>query len=238
MQQGGRGFSIQRKVKEKTPCAVHAYDNSKIEDTAVVPKDGSGIGVSSVADLVAKANAYVDDEKNSCSCINRLDINGHGTDGYQSVGNGSAYIENEKALVHNSTDEHLQQLDKIKFCSRGVFMMIGCHVGRGDGKTLLHRLSAILPGKLIGGAQHYTAPTAKGGPLVVGKGDLLNEKGNIDTSKADPFMTSPFVRWHITIEGKEYVINGNETTSTEGKAKLKAGEKIKVKTPEGEVRVK
>jgi hypothetical protein len=60
----------------------------------------------------------------------------------------------------------------------------------------------------------------------------------MDWDKADPFLTSPFVRWHITIEGKEYVINGTEATSSEGKAKLKAGEKIKVKTPEGEVRIK
>jgi Domain of unknown function (DUF4157) len=238
LQQRGGSRGIQRKVKEKTPCQVHAYDNSIPKDPAIVPTDGSGIGVSSVADLVTKANAFVDDEKNSCSCINRLDINGHGTDGYQSVGNGSSYINNDKALVHDSTDEHLQQLSKIKFCSTGLFMMIGCHVGRGNGKTLLHRLSAILPGKLIGGAQHFTGPTAKGGPLVQGEGDVLTSSGNLDTSKADPFLTSRFVRWYITIDGKEYVINGDETTSKEGKAKLKAADKIKVKTPDSTVRIK
>src|SRR6185503_1600241 len=50
LQQRGRGSSIQRKEKEKTPCAVHAYDNSDPKDTAVIPKSG-GVGVGSVADL-------------------------------------------------------------------------------------------------------------------------------------------------------------------------------------------
>jgi hypothetical protein len=238
VQQGGRGFSIQRKVAEKAPCSVHAHDNSNPKDAAIVPTDGSGIGVSSVADMVTKVNAYVNDDKNNCSCLKRLDINGHGTDGYQSVGNGSSYINNDKALVHNSTDEHLNQLSKIKFCATGMVMLIGCHVGRGDGKTLLHRLSAILPGKLIGGAQHFTGPTAKGGPVVQGEGDKLDASGNLDMSKADPFLTSRFVRWHLTVDGKEYVINGDETTSKENKGKLKAAEKIKVKTPDGIVNIK
>ena len=117
-------------------------------------------------------------------------------------------------------------------------MLMGCHVGQGKGKTLLSRLSAILPGKLIGGAQHFTGGTGLGGKRVVGKGDVLNKDGTMDWDKADPFLTSPFVRWHITIAGKEYVINGTEATSSEGKAKLKTAEKIKVKTPEGEVRIK
>lgn len=237
MQQGGRGFSIQRKEKDKTPCAVHAYDNSNAKDKAVIPKKG-GVGVSSVADLVSKVNAYVDDPKNSCSCVNRLEINGHGTDGYQSVGNADKYANDDKALVHDSTEEHLKQMASIKFCSRGLVMLMGCHVGHGKGKTLLSRLSGMLPGKMIGGAQHYTAGTGMGEKRVVGAGDLLDKKGNMDWDKADPFLTSPYVRWHITIEGKEWVINGTEATSSEGKAKLKAGEKIKVKTPEGEVKIK
>lgn len=238
LQQGGRGSSIQRKVIEKTPCAIQAYDNSNPKDAAIVPTDGSGVGVSSVADLVGKVNGYVDDEKNHCTCIKRLDINGHGADGYQSVGNGSNWINNEKALVHTSTDEHLQQLSKIKFCGYAMFSLIGCHVGRGDGKTLLHRLSTILPGKLIGGAQHYTAPTAGGGAKVQGEGDKLTADGKIDMSKVDPFLTSRFVRWHLTINGKEYVINGDETTSTENKSKLKAADKVNVKTPDGVVNIK
>ncbi|HSE22354.1 MAG TPA: DUF4157 domain-containing protein [Pyrinomonadaceae bacterium] len=237
MQQGGRGFSIQRKEKEKTPCAVHAYDNSNPKDTAVIPKKG-GVGVGSVPDLVSKVNAYVDDPKNSCSCVNRLEINGHGTDGYQSVGNGDKYVPDDKALIHDSPEEHLKQMATIKFCSRGLLMLMGCHVGHGKGKTLLSRLSAILPGKMIGGAQHYTAGTGMGEKRVVGAGDLLDKKGNIDWDKADPFLTSPFVRWHVTIDGKEYVINGTEATSSEGKAKLRAGENVKLKTPEGEVRIK
>jgi hypothetical protein len=237
VQQGGRGLSIQRAVKEKTPCAVHAYDNSNPKDTAVIPKSG-GVGVSSVADLVSKVNAYVSDDKNSCSCVNRLEINGHGTDGYQSVGNGDQYVNDDKALVHDSTEEHLKQMASIKFCSNGLLMLMGCHVGHGNGKKLLSRLSGILPGKLIGGAQHFTGGSGLGGKRVVGAGDILNKDGTMDWDKADPFLTSPYVRWHITIEGKEYVINGTEATSSEGKAKLKAGEKIKVKTPEGEVKIK
>jgi hypothetical protein len=238
VQQGGGRCFIQRDVKEKTPCAVHAYDGSNPKDSAIVPKDGSGVAVSSVADLVTKVNAHVDDPKNNCSCVHRLDINGHGTDGYQSVGNGSNYANDDKALVHDSKEEHLKQLDKIKFCSMGVFMLIGCHVGRGAGKTLLSRLSAILPGKLIGGAQHYTAPTAAGGPRVAGAGDVLGPGLTLPRDKSDPYLQSRFVRWHLTIEGKEFVINGDETTSTEGKAKLKAADRIKVKTPEGLVKIK
>jgi hypothetical protein len=237
VQQRGGHNSIQRNVKEKTPCAVHAYDNSNPKDTAVIPKSG-GVGVSSVADLVSKVNGYVDDPKNSCSCVNRLEINGHGTDGYQSVGNGNQYVNDDKALVHDSKEEHLKQMANIKFCSYGLLMLMGCHVGHGNGKKLLSRLSAILPGKLIGGAQHFTGGTGLGGKRVVGAGDILNKDGTMDWDKADPFLTSPFVRWHITIDGKEYVINGTEATSAEGKAKLKAGEKIKVKTPDGEVKIK
>jgi len=237
LQQRGRGSSIQRKEKEKTPCAVHAYDNSDPKDTAVIPKSG-GVGVGSVADLVSKVNAYVDDDKNACSCVNRLEINGHGTDGYQSVGNAKNYFNDAKALVHDSTEEHLKQMAGIKFCSNGLLMLLGCHVGHGKGKTLLSRLSGILPGKLIGGAQHYTGGQGMGQKKVVGEGDLLDKNQQIDMNKADPFLTSPFVRWHITIAGKEYVINGTEATSAEGKAKLKAGEKVKVKTPDGEVKIK
>jgi hypothetical protein len=237
IQQQGGAHSIQRKEKEKTPCAVHAYDNSNPKDNAVIPKSG-GIGVASVADLVSNVNAYVDDPKNACSCVNRLEINGHGTDGYQSVGNGSAYVNDDKALVHDSKEEHLKQMGSIKFCSTGLLMLMGCHVGHGSGKKLLSRLSAILPGKLIGGAQHFTGGTGLGGKRVVGAGDILNKDGTMDWDKADPFLTSPYVRWHITFEGKEYVINGTEATSSENKAKLKSAEKVKVKTPEGTVNIK
>lgn len=237
IQQGGCGFSIQRKEKEKAPCQVHAYDNSNAKDTAVIPKNG-GVGVSSVPDLVSKVNANVDDPKNNCNCVNRLEINGHGTDGYQSVGNGDKYVPDDKALIHDSPEELLKQMATIKFCSRGLLMLMGCHVGHGKGKTLLSRLSAILPGKMIGGAQHFTAGTGMGGKRVVGAGDLVDKKGKIDWDKADPFLTSPYVRWHITIDGKEYVINGTEAASSEGKAKLQAGETIKLKTPEGEVKIK
>lgn len=236
VQQRAGGPSVQCKTEEKTPCSVHAYDNSAPKDPAIVPSDGSGVGVSSVADMVTKVNAYVDDPKNHCSCVNRLEINGHGTDGYQSVGNGNQYVNDAKALVHDSTDEQLKQVANIKFCDRGLFMLLGCHVGQGNGKKLLQRLSAILPGKLIGGAQHYTAPTAAGGPRVAGKGDVI-DKGTLSESKSDPFLSSPYVRWHLTIGGKEYVINGDEADKPEGKAKLKTADKIKVKTPDGKIEV-
>ena len=235
-QQGAGGNTLRRAPDDKIPCAVHAYDNSNPKDAAIVPTDGSGVGVSSVADMVSKVNAYVADPKNKCSCVNRLEINGHGTDGYQSVGNGSSYINNEKALVHDSTEEHLKQLASIKFCPTGLFMMIGCHVGQGKGKDLLHRISGILPGKLIGGAQHYTAPTMSGGPRVVGEGDKLDAGGNVSASTSDPYLTSRFVRWHLTIGDKEYVINGDEADTAEGKSKLKAADKIKVKTPDGQIK--
>lgn len=236
VQQRGGKPSIQRKTEEKTPCAIHAYDNSDPKDTAVIPDDKSAIGVSSVADLVSKVNAYVDDPKHRCSCVSRLEINGHGTDGYQSVGNGKLYANDDKALVHDSTEEHLKQMAGIKFCARGLLMLLGCHVGQGKGKTLLHRLSALLPGKLIGGAQHYTAGTGMGGKRVAGEGDP-GAKGTLPDSKSDPFLKSRFVRWHLTIDGKEYIIPGDDTDTPDGKSKLKAAQKIKVKTPDGEVRV-
>jgi hypothetical protein len=91
---------------------------------------------------------------------------------------------------------------------------------------------------LIGGAQHYTAPTAAGGPRVAGAGDVVGAGLTLSRDKSDPYLQSRFVRWHLTIEGKEFVINGDETTSTEGKAKLKAADRIKVKTPEGLVKIK
>lgn len=232
MQQGAGNYRLQR-AEEKFPCAVHAYDASDPEDTAVIPKDGSGIGVTSVADMVTKVNAYVDDPKNACSCVSRLEINGHGSDGNQSVGDGVG-VEEDKRLDADSTDEHLNQLANIKFCPFGLFMMLGCHVGRARGKKLLRRLARILPGKLIGGAQHFTAGVGLGKKRVTGAGDVAGTP----YAEKDPYLTSKYVRWHIVIDGKEYVINGEETTSTEGKAKLKAAEKIKVKTPDGVIRIK
>ncbi len=229
VQQSGGQRVVRRKTKEKTPCAIHAYDASVPADTAVIPEDGSGIGVTSVADMVTKVNAYVNDEKNACSCISRLEINGHGTDGYQSVGNGSNYVNDEKAIVYNSTEDHLNRLTSIKFCDRALFMLMGCHVGQGNGKVLLSKLANLLPGKLVGGAQHYTGGTGLGNKKVTGEGDLPNQP----LSKRDPFLTSPYVRWHLVIDGKEYIIPGNETTTDEAKSKLKAADKIKVKTPDG-----
>jgi hypothetical protein len=229
VQQGGRRSVMQRKAKEKVPCAIHAYDASNPKDTAVIPEDDSGIGVTSVANMVSKVNAHVSDDKNGCSCVSRLEVNGHGTDGYQSVGNGDKYVNDGKAIVYNSTDEHLNQLTKIKFCSRALFMLLGCHVGQGNGKILLSKLANLLPGKLVGGAQHYTAGTGLGEKKVTGEGD----KPGQPMGKRDPFLKSAYVRWHLVIDGKEYVIPGNETTTPEGKSKLKAAAKIKVKTPEG-----
>lgn len=238
VQQNGGAGVVQRETKEKTPCAVHAYDASDPLDTAIVPDDKSGIGVTSVDDMVTKVNAYVNDDKNGCSCVSRLEINGHGTDGYQSVGNGNKYVNDDKAIVHDSTEEHLNKLKNIKLCDRGLVMLLGCHVGRGNGKVLLSKLANVLPGKLVGGAQHFTSPKGLGKAKVLGAGDTLNAAGKIETDKTDPFLTSPYVRWHIVIGGKEYVIPGNETTTDEAKSKLKAADKIKVKTPDGEQIIK
>ncbi|MQA92590.1 MAG: DUF4157 domain-containing protein [Gemmatimonas sp.] len=229
VQQGGHGGVIQRSTKAKTPCAIHVYDASNPKDDAVIPDDKSGIGVASVPDMISKVNAYVADDKNACSCISRLEINGHGTDGYQSVGNGGLYVNDEKAIVHDSKDEHLESLKKIKFCERALFMLMGCHVGGGAGKVLLSKLANLLPGKLVGGAQHYTAGTGLGKKKVTGEGD----KPGQPLKKRDPFLTSRFVRWHIVIGDKEYVIPGDETDSPDAKSKLKAADKIKVKTPDG-----
>jgi hypothetical protein len=229
VQQSGSGGRVQRKTKEKTPCAIHTYDASNPKDTAVIPDDKSGIGVTSVPDLIAKVNAHVDDEKNGCSCVSRLEINGHGTDGYQSVGNGDLYVNDDKAIVHDSAEDHLKSLTKIKFCDRALFMLMGCHVGQGKGKDLLSKLATLLPGKLIGGAQHFTAGTGLGKKKVTGEGDKSGEP----MSKRDPFLTSEYVRWHLVIDGKEYVIPGKETTTPDAKSKLKAAQKIKVKTPDG-----
>ena len=206
------------------------YDNSNPKDTAVIPGDGSGIGVSSVSDMVSKVNAYVNTLP-SCDCISRLEINGHGADGNQSVGAGLGN-EADKILDADSKESHLNQLASIKFCPTGLFMLLGCHVGRSRGKKLLSRLAGILPGKLIGGAKHYTAGVGMGNKRVTGKGDAPKTP----YSEKDPFLTSPYVRWHIVLDGKEYVINGDETTSTEGKTKLKKAKKIKVVLPDGEVR--
>ncbi|MCP3999123.1 MAG: hypothetical protein GY722_29270 [bacterium] len=216
---------------------MHAYDKSNARDTAIIPTDGSGIGVSSVADMVTKVNAHVDDPKNACSCLTLLEINGHGTDGYQSVGNGDQYVNDDKALVHDSKEAHLKKLSSIKFCGTGSVLLGGCHVGRGKGKILLGKLSKILPGKLIGGAKHYTGGPGLGKKDVAGAGDVISQ-GALIPGKSDPFWSSPYVRWHIVIGGKEYVINGAQAASTKGKAKLSAGEKIKVKTPDKEIKVK
>jgi hypothetical protein len=237
VQQRSHGPSIQRKTAEKAPCAVHAYDNSNPLDAAIVPKDGSGIGVSSVADMVSKVNAFVDKPENNCSCVKQLDINGHGMGGRQRVGSGLAHpFDPGTVLSHDSSEAHLRQMASIKFCPTGMLRLLGCHVGQGTGKDLLHRLSAILPGKLIGGAKHFTSPVMAGGPVVVGGNDLLTPEGNVTKAISDPYNKSPFVRWHITIGDKEYVINGEEAETPENQAKLKAGEKVKVKTPDGKLK--
>ena len=232
-QQSGGEQKIQRKTEDKTPCSVHAYDNSKPKDRAVVPYFGDDLAVTSVDDLVSKVNAFVDDPENKCKCVNRLEINGHGTDGYQSVGNGDTYVNDDKALVHDSTEEHLKKMAKIKFCDRGLLMLLGCHVGRGNGKVLLQRLSAILPGKMIGGAQHYTGGRGKGDKDVIGEGDELGLGGNMPVFGKDSFLKSRFVRWHLTLGDKEYIINGDDMDPPQAEAKMKAAKKVKLVRPDG-----
>ena len=234
-QQGIPRQAIQRTKDEKKPCSVHVYDNSDPKDTAVIPEDKSGMGVGTVDDMVSKVNAHVNDPKNNCSCVHRLEINGHGADGNQSVGAGLGN-DADKILDADSKASHLSKLSKIKFCATGLLMLLGCHIGRSErGKKLLSRLAKILPGKLIGGAKHYTAGKGLGKKKVVGEGDKLTSDGKVSMDKADPFLTSKFVRWHIVIGDKEYVINGDKTNSTEGQNKLKKGKNIKVVKPNGEV---
>ncbi len=243
IQQGG---VIQKKIQKSTKdkkCAVHAYDNSSSTDKAVIPQKsvfdfGSypyEIGVSSVDNMVTKINKYINSSDNSCKCVSRLEIRGHGTDGYQSVGNGTKYVNDNKALVHNSKQSHLEKLKKIKFCNSGILLLTGCHTGRGKGKDLLKKVSNILTGILIGGAQHYTHGTGLGGVKVVGGGDEVTSDFKVkDTSKSKSFMTSAYVNWHLTIDGKEYTISGKDITGATGQSKLKSASKVKVITPEGE----
>jgi hypothetical protein len=229
IQQSGR-HAIQRSVKDQG-CAVHAYDSSNPLDTAVIPggTNKNVIGVTSVDDMVTKVNAYIASPDNSCKCVSRLEINGHGTDGYQSVGNGNQYVNDEKALVHDSKEEHLDKVKNIKFCEAGMFLIMGCHTGRGKGKTLLKKLSNRLPGKLVGGSQHFTFGAGLGQKKIYGPGDTY------DANTALPFVGSPYVNWYLTINGKEYVINGADETGADISSKLKVSERIKVKTPEGEI---
>ena len=173
LQQKGKGGGVQRSVKDEG-CKVHAYDNSDPKDKAVVfERSGwdkfwgnyypSTVGVTSVDDMVAETNAYINSKNNDCKCVSRLEINGHGNNGYQSVGNGQNLINNEKALMHTSAQPQLEKLKAIKFCDKALFMLLGCHVGKGTGRTLMKRISNILPGVLIGGAEHYTVGRGMGG---------------------------------------------------------------------------
>jgi hypothetical protein len=242
-QTGGIGRKIQKTTKDKK-CAVHAYDNSNSKDTAVIPQksffDFSSypheIGVSSVDNMITKVNQYIDSTENSCKCVSRLEIRGHGTDGYQSVGNGSTYSNDGKALVHDSTPSHLEKLKTIKFCDSGMLLLTGCHTGQGKGKILLQKVSNILPGILIGSAQHFTHGTGYGGVKVVGDGDETTKEGTVkDTGKSSDFINSPYVNWHLTIDGKEYTITGQDIKGAEGQSKLKSAGKVKVVTPEGDI---
>jgi len=246
IQQGSKpNRRIQRTVKDQE-CSVHAYDNSNPKDKAVIPEtswfdsvfgeeDKSVFGVSSVDDLVTKTNNYIDGKVNNCKCVSRLEVNGHGTDGYQSVGNGNLYANDNKALVHDSKQENIDKLKQIKFCSKGMLLLMGCHVGQGLGTTLLKRVSNALPGVIIGGAQHYTFGTGKGVKKIVGEGDALDSKGNVkDPSKGQSFFSSPYVTWYLTVNGKEYQIEGKDRTSADAQAKIKIADKIIIKTPEGE----
>jgi hypothetical protein len=246
VQQGRKANNfVQRAVKDQE-CSVHAFDNSNPKDDAVIPKtswfdsvfgdeDKSVFGVSSVDDMVAKTNNYINSKDNNCMCVSRLEINGHGTDGYQSVGNGNLYVNDNKALVHDSKQENIDKLKQVKFCSKGMLLLMGCHVGKGLGTTLLKRVSNVLPGVVVGGAQHYTFGKGKGGKKIVGEGDALDSKGNVkDPAKGQSFLTSPYVTWHLTVNGKEYLIEGKDRTSADAQAKIKIADKINIKTPEGE----
>ncbi|RPI76198.1 MAG: hypothetical protein EHM45_13665 [Desulfobacteraceae bacterium] len=226
--------------EEKQPCLVHAYDNSDPGDNSIidaaVTNDRRCVGVSSVADMVAKVNAYVDDPQNGCGCVARLEINGHGSEGFQEVGG----TRPEQVLdAYYSPDAHLEQLARIKFCPTALLLLLGCHVGNSTkGVHLLKKLGRILPGKLIGGAQHFAGAPGPGNKIVAGAGDRLGPDQKMDVKASDPFLKSKYVTWVIVFQGKEYVINGENAGSAESQTRIKAAESIKVITPEGVIRIK
>jgi hypothetical protein len=84
-----------------------------------------------------------------------------------------------------------------------------------------------LPGIIIGGAQHYSYGSGLGNKKVYGEGDK--------SDGALPFLTSPYVNWHLTIGGMEYTITGADESSADLQSKLKVAEKVKVKTPDGQL---
>lgn len=228
------GMYVQRSVKEKDKgCAVHAFDNSNPKDDAVVVKEsGSTFGVTSVDDMVSKTNAYINKADNDCKCVSKLEINGHGTDGYQSVGNGNLYVNDDKALVHDSTKPQLEKLKSIKFCDSGLLLLMGCHVGQGKGKTLEKRISNILPGILIGGAEHYTFGSGMGNKKVVESEANVDNKYKVH-EKGTPFILSPHVRWYFTSKTGEEYTKGSDDTPADVEMKVKAASKVKVVTPDG-----
>ncbi len=233
---GGITPFIQRSVKDK-PCRVHAFDNSNTKDKAVVvDKPGAGtIGVSSVDDMVTKTNNYINDKGNDCSCVSSLEINGHGTDGYQSVGNGDKYVIDDKSLVYSSPQAQIDKLKGIKFCDKGMLLLLGCHVGEGNGKALEKRISNALPGVLVGGGEHFTFGSGMGGKQVVGnEADVTNGGHSVDTDKGTPFLQSPHVRWYFTTkDGVEYT-RGSDNTPADLSMKIKTSDKVKVVTQNGE----
>lgn len=238
IQQGASGGKmVQRSVKEKNKrCIVHAFDNSKPEDNAVVVKDEKPwmFGVGSVDEMVTKTNDYINDKSNYCQCVGQLEINGHGTDGYQSVGNGDLNIDNEKGLRYDSDQAKLDKLKNIKFCDRGTFLLQGCHVGRGNGKTLMKRISNVLPGILIGGAENYTFGTGLGNKKVVTDDKNVNAKYKVVGDKGESFFQSKNMRWYFTTkEGTEYT-SGHDSDPGDLEMKVKKADKVKVITPEGE----
>ena len=66
--------------------------------------DPSIIGVSSVDDMVTKTNAYINDKNNDCQCVSSLENKRSWHRRLsKSVGNGANYVNDDKALVHDST---------------------------------------------------------------------------------------------------------------------------------------
>jgi len=238
MQQNTGGTILQRKEK-KASCAVHVYDASYPKDPGVIPNDGSGLGVNNVDDMVNKINYYIADPKSDCRCVSYLEINGHGGEGSQSVGDGGKYIigkrSEEKHLSYYSKPGNLNKMAWINFCPYAQLLLLGCHVGDGEhGRQLLSKLSRILPGKKIYAAKHFTRGTGLGNKKVARDLDLTD----LPESEVDPFLVSRYVRWHIFVGGQEYIFNGDETNSNQFKEVRKSANKIVLKTPNGVIRVK
>ena len=62
----------------------------------------------------------------------------------------------------------------------------------------------------------------------------VDKKYNVDSDKATAFMNSPHVRWYFTSKTGEEYTKGSDNTPADLDLKVKAADKVKVVTPEGQ----